>query len=143
MKIAIGWDHAGIEEAKLIIGALKRTGHEITLSIGSEGEPVDYPDIARIIAVEVVSGDAEYGVLICGTGIGMAMTANKRSGIRAFVGSSQEGVRMARQHNHANVICFGARIQYPAEMYGLLTTFLETDEDPGERHLRRIGKMEE
>lgn len=141
-KIAVGWDHAGVEAADAILPALERTGHEVVFSDGSIGGPVDYPDIAHAVASWVKSGEAQYGVLICGTGIGMAMTANKTSGVRAFVGHSPACAEMARKHNHANVVCFGARLQSLDQMYSALKVFLETGEDHDERHLRRVGEME-
>ena len=106
--IAIGCDHAGVEMKKAIIEALSIQGFDF-LDMGTDGEPCDYPDVAEKVCHEILSGHCTRGILICGTGIGMSIAANKIKGIRAALCSDSFSTRFTRLHNDANVMCMGAR----------------------------------
>ena len=139
MKIAIGADHAGVQVKARLREGLRKAGHEVT-DVGTEGEAsVDYPDFAQAVAHRVASGQAERGVLICGTGIGMCIAANKVDGIRAAKVNDPYEARMSRAHNDANVLCLGARVVDPSVMDEMVRLFLETPFEGG-RHARRVDK---
>jgi ribose 5-phosphate isomerase B len=139
--IAIAADHAGIELKRLLCGDIERTGLRV-LDLGTDGaDSVDYPDFADAVAKAIIDRRAERGVLICGTGIGMAIAANRHKGIRAALCHDAVSARLARQHNDANVLTLGARTLGPEVARDCLRVFLETPFDGGERHLRRIRKM--
>jgi ribose 5-phosphate isomerase B len=140
MTIAIGADHAGFalkEQLRQMLGA---NGHRVidkgTHSTGS----CDYPDFAYPVAVEVASGNAERGVLVCSTGVGMSIAANKVRGIRAALGTSANQVRLTRSHNNANVLTLGARYLDFAAAQQLVEVFLSTTFDEG-RHQQRLAKI--
>ncbi|MBM3495834.1 MAG: RpiB/LacA/LacB family sugar-phosphate isomerase, partial [Armatimonadetes bacterium] len=110
MHIVIAADHAGIRMKSELIETLGAAGHTVT-DLGAQSEPsCDYPDYALAASGRIVSGDADLGVLICGTGIGMSMSANKVRGIRAAAVSDPVSAKLARSHNDANIVCIGARI---------------------------------
>lgn len=137
----IGCDHAGYqlkEELKKYLG--EKGMKAIDLGCFST-ESVDYPDISREVCEKVAENNFNMGILICGTGIGMMMSANKRPGIRAAVCTHEEMAKMARMHNDANVLCLGARIIDAALAKKLTDIFLETEFEDDERHKRRIEKM--
>lgn len=140
MKIAVGSDHAGFEYKKQVAEWLKEEGHQI-LDFGAySGESVDYPDYAFPAAESVASGVADFGVLVCGSGIGVSITANKVTGIRAANCCTVEMAELSRQHNNANVITFGARL-VPIELgKQMVEKFLETDFEGG-RHMVRVEKI--
>ena len=141
MRIAVGADHGGYELKQALCAHLRALGHEVT-DHGPEGTAsVDYPDYARKIAQAVGAGDAERGVLVCGTGQGMAMTANKVPGVRAAVVSDVFSAQMAMLHNDARVICLGQRVVGPGLALTLLDAWLEAKFEGG-RHARRVGKIE-
>jgi ribose 5-phosphate isomerase B len=109
--------------------------------MGTEGaESVDYPDYAFAVSRAVAGGEAARGVLVCGTGIGMSIAANRDRGVRAAACCNAEAARLARAHNDANVLCLGARLITEAEARACLDTFMRTDFDGG-RHERRVGKL--
>src|SRR4051812_30473609 len=110
MKIAIGSDHAGFELKEKVKQHLVKKGHEVDDKGTDSTESVDYPDFAQKVAHEVASKNAEYGVLVCGSGIGMAITANKVRGIRAANVSTEVEAQLSREHNDANIVTIGARI---------------------------------
>lgn len=143
MNIAIGSDHRGLEYKKFVIGALTEMGY-ICKDFGSYSEEsVDYPVIAQVVGEAVSLSQFDLGVLICGTGIGMSIAANKIKGIRAALCWDNLGAQRARQHNNANVICLGAE-RGTAGVKEILKTFLSTQFEGG-RHQRRldmISKME-
>jgi ribose 5-phosphate isomerase B len=140
VKIAIASDHAGIEERLALAMHLRESGHEI-LDLGCEpGQSVDYPDYGAKVGRAVVSGEAERGVLVCGTGIGISMAANKIDGVRAALVYDDFTAEMSRRHNDANVVCMGARIHAVATMCRLLDRFLATPFDGG-RHAGRVAKI--
>jgi ribose 5-phosphate isomerase B len=140
MKIAIGADHAGVDLKARVRNRLERDGHDVT-DLGTEGtDPVDYPDFAHAVAHAVRAGRAERGVLVCGTGIGMCMAANKVDGIRAAKCNDPFEARMARAHNDANVLCLGGRVLDPVTADEIVAAFLATDFEAG-RHARRVDRL--
>ena len=140
MKIALGADHAGFASKQQIKEQLARAGHEVC-DCGTQGEAsVDYPDFAKLVAFAVAEGRAERGVLVCGTGIGMSITANKVDGIRAAKCNDPYEARMARAHNDANVVCLGARVLDASVMAEVVREFLATPFEGG-RHARRVDKI--
>ena len=134
--IAIGCDHAGVEMKKAVIEALSAQGFEFK-DLGTDGEPCDYPVIAEAVCKEVTSGGCEKGILICGTGIGMSMAANKIKGIRAALCADYFSAKYTRLHNNANVMCMGARTIGQGLACELAEVFLKTGFEGG-RHQRRI-----
>jgi ribose 5-phosphate isomerase B len=142
MKIAIGADHAGFELKNQLGDVLRQSGHEVCDFGTNSAESTDYPDYAVPVAKAVASGNVERGVLICGSGVGMSITANKVRGVRAAVGTSIEEVRLTRAHNNLNVLTLGARFTDPIRACELVQAFLETPFDGG-RHARRVAKITE
>ena len=146
MIIAVGSDHAAYEgEAPLYKPALMEhlaaLGHEI-IDCGTCGpESVDYPDFADAVCREVLSGRAGAGLLICGTGIGVGIAANRHPGIRAAVCATPDMARLSREHNDANVLCLGKRILDLDQARELINAWLTTPFSGGERHCRRIQKL--
>lgn len=134
--IAIGCDHAGVEMKKTIIESLIEKGYELE-DLGTDGTPCDYPVIAEAVCDCVTSGRCEKGILICGTGIGMSMAANKIKGIRAALCCDSFSARFTRLHNDANVMCLGARVLGTGLACDLAEIFLSTGFEGG-RHQRRI-----
>lgn len=141
MKISIGSDHAGFELKELLAKHLRDGGYEISDKGAHSLDSVDYPDYAQDVANEVASGKADFGVLVCGTGIGMTIAANKVRGIRAANCTSDDYARLAREHNDANVACFGARFTSAENATKWLDTFLTTPFAAG-RHTRRRDKLD-
>ncbi|MBM3985085.1 MAG: ribose 5-phosphate isomerase B [Planctomycetes bacterium] len=140
MKIALGADHAGVQVKQRLAELLRREGHEVA-DLGTQGEAsVDYPDFAQAVARAVAGGAAERGLLVCGTGIGMSIAANKVPGVRAAKCNDPYEARMARAHNDANVLCLGARVTDASVMDEMLREFLATPFEGG-RHARRVAKM--
>ncbi len=141
MKIAIAADHAGFSLKEALRERLSAAGHQL-LDFGSfSGDSTDYPDYAFAVAERVASGEAIRGILICSTGIGMSIAANKVPGIRAALASSEEGVQLTRAHNDANVIALGAKFLSTDDAERLVGIFLTTEFDGGARHARRIAKI--
>lgn len=137
MKIAIGCDHGGIGLKPVVVQVLIEQGHDI-VDQGTNSEiSVDYPDFARSVCELVEKGECDTGILICGTGIGMSMAANRNPAIRAALCNDLFAARMSREHNNANVLCLGARITGPGLAEEIVRTWLSTD-FAGGRHLRRI-----
>ncbi|MCU0722164.1 MAG: ribose 5-phosphate isomerase B [Planctomycetes bacterium] len=140
MKVSVGADHAGAEAKDSLVAALRERGHEVVDRGTHGGASVDYPDFAARVAGDVRDGAAQRGILICGTGIGMSMAANKVAGIRAAVCHDEFTVRMSRRHNDANVLCLGARLLAAARIADLAALFLEEPYEGG-RHGRRLDKI--
>jgi len=134
--IAIGCDHAGVEMKKAVIAALEEKGFEFR-DLGTDGEPCDYPVIAEKVCNEVLSGGCERGILICGTGIGMSIAANKIKGIRAALCSDSFSTKFTRLHNDSNIMCMGARVLGNGLACELAEIFLTTGFEGG-RHQRRV-----
>lgn len=141
MRIAIGSDHAGFNLKNHLRDMLRAQGHEVCDVGAYTAESCDYPDFALLVGRRVVSNEADLGVLICGTGIGMSMAANKIRGVRAAAVSEPVSARLARCHNDANVICMGERIVGPEVAEEIVRVFLDTPFSHGERHVRRIRKI--
>ena len=140
MKIAIASDHAGFELKKELINYIKSLNHQI-LDFGTySNESVDYPDFAFPAAESVAALVADYGILICGTGIGMSIVANKVQGIRAALCVDEDYAKSARNHNNANVLCLGARKTAPELAKKIIDVFLEEDFE-GDRHMIRVEKI--
>ena len=138
--IAIGSDHAGLPLKSALKAALEAAGHPV-LDFGTESPAsVDYPDFAHAACAAVESGQARFGVLVCGSGIGMSIAANRHAGIRAAVLHDTTEARLTRAHNDANVACFGARLTGEELALDALKAFLATDFEGG-RHQRRIDKI--
>ena len=140
-RVAIGADHAGYTLKEEVANALRDDGYEIEDFGAYSIESVDYPDIAIQVAGAVAEGRFDRGILICGTGIGMTITANKIAGIRAAAVSDTYSARMARAHNNANVLGMGGRVVGPGLAHDIARVFLETDFEAGSRHERRVNKM--
>jgi ribose 5-phosphate isomerase B len=142
MRIAVGSDHAGFEIKESLKEKLRRGGHDV-LDLGTDsGERVDYPEYAARVGRAVESGEAERGVLICGSGIGMCMGANRFPGVRAAVLHDEYDAEMSRLHNDANVACFGARKMDADRAGELVEIFLKTRFEGG-RHEARVKKLDE
>lgn len=140
MKIALGADHAGFALKDEILEALRQAGYQVADFGTNSPEPADYPDFAFAVAEYIASGSADRGILVCGSGVGMSIAANKVSGIRAALGVNAEEVRLTRLHNDANVLTLGARFIDVSTAKDLVLIFLETPFEGG-RHERRVGKI--
>jgi ribose 5-phosphate isomerase B len=141
MKIAIAADHAGYSLKEAIRERLAAEGHDV-VDFGTDSqESTDYPDYAYTVSERVASGEAERGILVCSTGVGMSIAANKVNGIRAALAMNGESVALTRQHNDANVLAVGAKFTAPDEAAKLVDIFLNTPFDGGARHARRIEKI--
>lgn len=139
-KLALSSDHAGFELKQKIKIELQNQGHTVQDLGPSDDSRVDYPDFAEKVAAAVASGDCERGVLVCGTGIGMAISANKVSGIRAASLTDVYSAEMSRKHNDLNVLCLGSRVIGEGLALKLLDVFLNTEFEGG-RHEGRVQKM--
>lgn len=139
MRIAIGCDHRGLKLKQFIIKLIAEAGHSYEDFGGYTTESIDYPDIARVVAEAVAGGDFERGILVCDTGIGMSITANKVKGIRAALCHDTFSARRARQHNDANTLCLGTREEQDT-VREIIEAFLTTEFEGG-RHLRRLNKI--
>ncbi len=140
MKIAIGNDHTALEMKRHIVEYLSAKGYEL-VDFGTDGEErVDYPIYGQKVARAVADKDCELGILICGTGIGISLAANKVKGIRAAVCSEPYSAAMTRRHNDANIIAFGARVVGPATAETIVDAFLEAEYEGG-RHQRRVDMI--
>jgi ribose 5-phosphate isomerase B len=140
MKIVIGSDHRGVDIKHRLKALIQNMGHEV-LDIGTDGaESCDYPDFAYEVARRVGAGEMERGILICGTGIGMCITANKVRGVRAASCQDLLTAEMSRRHNDANVMCLSADLLGEDQMLQMIRIWLDTPFDGG-RHARRIEKI--
>ena len=138
--ISIGCDHGGFELKNVLLKYLTELGYEYKDCGTYDENSVDYPDIAKIVCADVTSGACEFGILVCGTGIGMNMTANKHKGIRAAQCGDTFSAKMTRQHNNANVLTLGGRVVGPELAKEIVREFL-TNEFLGGRHAVRVEKM--
>jgi ribose 5-phosphate isomerase B len=142
LKIYIGSDHAGFEFKNRVKKYVEEKGAKI-IDLGTfSTDPVDYPDIAREVSEKVNEQKGSFGILVCGSGIGVCMSANKREGIRAADCVNEYQARMTRMHNHANVLCLGARVVGIELAYSIIDVFFSTDESKEDRHVRRVRKIE-
>ncbi|TNE92031.1 MAG: ribose 5-phosphate isomerase B [Deltaproteobacteria bacterium] len=141
MRIAIASDHGGLNHKAAIASHLRERGFEVT-DLGPEsGESVDYPDYAHALCTRLLDGEFDRGVLVCGTGQGMAMSANKHAGLRAAVVSDVFSARMATLHNDAQVLCVGERVVGPGLVLDLVDAWVDAEFEGG-RHARRVGKID-
>jgi ribose-5-phosphate isomerase B len=140
MKIAIGNDHAGVETKNAIVTYLKGKGIEVENFGTDSNDSVDYPDFGHAVGTAVASGEATLGIVICGSGNGIAMTVNKHAGVRCAVCWTKEIAALARAHNDANVISIPARFTAVPQAVEMVATFLDTPFEGG-RHQRRVEKI--
>src|SRR2546427_317743 len=138
MKISIGAAHAGFLLKERLRQKLIADGHQVADRGTDSEQSCDYPDFAAAVAHDVAGGLAERGVLICGSGVGMSIAANKISGVRAALGTSEEQVRLTRAHNDANVLALGARTLDPSDAKRMVDVFLQTKFEGG-RHAKRVA----
>jgi ribose 5-phosphate isomerase B len=138
--IAIGADHAGFEYKEKLKQFLTSMGLEFRDFGTQSAESTDYPDYAHSVAEAVSTGKAEFGILVCGTGIGMSIVANKHDNVRAANVESSEAAKLAREHNNANVLAIGARLTHWEKAKEIIATFLQTKFEGG-RHQRRVDKI--
>jgi ribose 5-phosphate isomerase B len=140
LRIAIGADHAAFSLKNELVAHLTQAGH-IVKDFGTHSEAsVDYPDFAHAVCSAIENKEYDYGVLVCGSGVGISIAANRHKGIRAGLAWNSEIAALARQHNDANVICLGARFIAPFHAKKMVDTFLSTDFEGG-NHTRRIDKL--
>ncbi len=140
MKISLGADHAGVDLKDSLVQALRAAGHEV-LDRGTHGhDSVDYPDFAVAVGNDVAGGVAERGVLVCSTGIGISIAANKIHKVRAALCHNEDGAEFCRRHNDANIICFGQKYITPYMAQKMTLIFLNTPFEGG-RHERRVEKI--
>jgi len=141
MKYFIGTDHAGFEVKPFVIEYLQKKGIEVEDLGCYSSESVDYPDYAHKVAEAVLANPGTMGILICGSGIGMSLAANKHKGIRAALCHDHYTASMSRRHNNANILCFGARIVGKGEIESILEGWLNSEFEGG-RHQRRVEKID-
>lgn len=140
MKIVVGSDHRGFEAKRRLVGFLARSGHEVTDAGPDTSECVDYPDFAFRVAKAVADGEADRGVLICGTGIGMCIAANKVPGVRAAPCHDSITAEMSRRHNNANILCLSADLLSEDLAERMMKIWISTEFEGG-RHARRVDKI--
>ena len=142
MRVIVGADHAGFRLKEKIKEHLKRKGFEVADEGTDSEKSCDYPDFAVKVAEKVAKSPKSIGIVVCGTGIGTAMAANKVKGIRAALATNEYMARMAREHNNANVLSLGARVSKEKEALEMVDSFLGTDFSLKERHRRRVKKID-
>lgn len=140
MRIAIGCDHAGLTMKRVLLKSVLSDYTVVDFGTDFE-EPIDYPDIAQQVASKVASGEVERGILICGTGIGMAIAAGKTKGVRAATCTEPFSAEMSRRHNDANILCLGGRVTGHAMAQKIVEVWFSTPFEAG-RHTRRVQKIE-
>ena len=143
MKLAVGCDHAGFVLKGAVIEHLRSLGHDVIDCGTYSAESCDYPDYAAAVCEKITANEAERGILICGTGIGMSIAANKVRGIRAACCSDTFSARFTRLHNDANVLCFGARVVGEGLALDLVDQFVSTPYENSGNHPRRVAKIAE
>ncbi len=142
MKVAVGADHGAFERKAEVIEHLKKNGHEVKDFGTYSPESCDYPEIGRSVAHAVVSGEFDRGIVMCTTGIGLSIVANKVKGIRCALCSDVTSAKLTRLHNDANMLSMGAGIVGVNLMMDIIDTFMDTEFSGDERHVRRISKIE-
>ena len=140
LSISIGSDHRGHEQRKIVAQAIEDCGHQVDDQGSFSEESTDYPDIAATVTERIVSGESEMGILVCGTGIGMSIAANKVDGIRAALCNDVPTAELSRQHNNANVLCLAGN-DFDPDQFKLIVTAWLTTEFEGGRHARRVEKI--
>ena len=141
MNISIGTDHGGVDLREKVATFLKQSGHEVLDHGAFTEDSVDYPDFAKLVCNDVTEGRADYGLLICKSGIGMSISANKVPGIRAALVGYDEDAAMTRKHNNANVLVLPGKHTSDQQAYDRIQDFISTEFEGG-RHARRVDKME-
>jgi ribose 5-phosphate isomerase B len=141
MKVAVASDHAGFEYKEKVRNYLASKGYEVVDYGAYNNERSDYPDAAHKASIAIQHGDADRGILVCGSGIGMAMTANRHTGIRAVEAVTDEMAKLSRQHNNANVLALGQRLISWEEAEKIIDTFFSTEFEGG-RHADRVEKID-
>ncbi|SRR5690554_1962691 len=139
-KVVIANDHGAVELAGTLVEYLKKMGYEVTYLGTATEDAVDYPDMAQAAAEEFKKGGYEFGILLCGTGIGISISANKIDGIRCALVHSTFTAQMAKRHNDANFIALGGRVIYREDVEDILDAFIDATFE-GDRHQRRVDKM--
>ena len=143
MRLVIGSDHAGCPLKQAVIAHVRELGHEV-VDVGSYDEkPVDFPDIARNVAAKITSGEAQRGLMVCGTGVGASIAANKMKGIRAAVCHDVHSAHQSVEHDDVNVMCIGAQIVGAWLANDLITAYLEAEFSTDEDFRRRVAKLHE
>ncbi len=142
MRIAAGADHAGFELKDALVVRLREAGHEVVDVGTSSPESVDYPTFAHAVARSVAAGDVDRGLLVCGTGIGMCMAANRHPGVRAADCFTEHLAELSRRHNDANVLCLAGRSLDEGEAWAITELWLATPFE-GDRHARRVAQIDE
>lgn len=140
MKIAIACDHAAVDQKNELIKYLESQGHKVTNFGTNTNDSVDYPDYAVKAAEDIASGNSEKGIIICGSGIGVSISANKVKGIRAALCYNEETAKLSRQHNNANIMCYGARFIDLETAKKMVDNFINTYFEGG-RHQNRVDKI--
>jgi ribose 5-phosphate isomerase B len=143
MKIVVGCDHAGFPMRDTVAAHLERAGHEVLLRGAASTDPVDFPDVVQDVCGSLFAEGADRAVLVCGTGIGACMAANKVPGVRAALAHDHYSAHQAVEHDDANVLCVGAQVVGPAVLRELLDAFLEARWDGSEHFARRVRKLNE
>jgi len=142
MRIAIGCDHAGFPLKAAAIEALRRLGHEVIDFGTNSDEPVDYPDYAQQVGEAVMRGEADRGLLLCGSGVGACIVANKIPGVRAGVCHDTYSAHQGVEHDDMNVLCLGARVVGPRLAIEIIQAWAQATFSADERHQRRLGKIQ-
>lgn len=142
MRLVFGSDHAGFDYRAVLADWSVKKGYIVEEVGATSGEPYDYPCASDEVAQKVLGGSADMGVLCCGTGIGVSIRANRYNGIRAANCCSVQMAQLARQHNHANVLCLGARTTSVDDAIQILDAFLTTQENTEDRHVRRVTELD-
>lgn len=140
MKIVVANDHGAVELTKQIVEHLEKNNHQVNHLGVKEEKSVDYPDMAALACEEYLKGDYDFGILCCGTGIGISISANKFDGIICALPQNIYASKMAKEHNNANFIAFGGRIDYQENPLEMLDAYIDA-KFSGERNVRRVGKM--
>jgi RpiB/LacA/LacB family sugar-phosphate isomerase len=143
MKLIFGADHAGYELRVALANWARQHGHQVDEVGALDDSAYDYPAASDAVVQDVLSNRADVGVICCGTGIGVAIRANRHPRVRAANCCTEEMARLARQHNHANILCMGGRLLNESEAVNVLQAFLEGEESHEERHVRRVGMLDE
>jgi ribose 5-phosphate isomerase B len=141
MRIAVGTDHAGFPAKAAVVAELRRLGHEVVDKGTDSTTPVDYPDYAEAVGESVLSGEAERGIMLCGSGVGACVAANKMTGVRASVCHDTYSAHQGVEHDNMNVLCIGARIVGPELAIELVRAFAGAKFSGEERHVRRLKKV--
>lgn len=140
-KVVVANDHGAVELTARIVEYLRQRGFEVNYLGTAENKSVDYPDMAELACTEFKKGGYEFGVLCCGTGIGISISANKIKGIRCALPQNCFAAKMAKEHNAANFIAFGGRIDYPEDVLDMVAAYVDAEISQDERHARRRAKM--